>query len=270
MSSLDPQSQRKVDEYLSRLRQSLSALPEPERDDAVAEARGHIEEAVSRVRADESQVLSTVLRSLGEPEVFAASLLDTDRGMTPAPQKSKVSTKLALGIVITGAVLLLVAGGPFVLYMSFQSRAKPPQAAYAETIVARFDVKTTPLSRDGVTVDGEGWRVEAKERRTVRLFEVPTSSIEQCMLTFQARMRTEDVRGRAYLEMWCRVPGKGEFFSKGLQSAETGTTDWTSCETPFYLKRGERPDLVRLNVVFEGTGTVWIKEVKLLKITEVD
>ena len=30
-----------------------------------------------------------------------------------------------------------------------------------------------PLTRDGVTADQGGWRIEAKERRTVRLFEFP-------------------------------------------------------------------------------------------------
>jgi hypothetical protein len=36
-------------------------------------------------------------------------------------------------------------------------------------------------------------------------------------------------------------------------------------ETPFFLKRGEKPDNVKLNVVINGTGTVWIDDVKLLK-----
>jgi hypothetical protein len=65
--------------------------------------------------------------------------------------------------------------------------------------------------------------------------------------------------------MWCRFPGRGEFFSKGLHHAVKGTTDWVSCETPFRLKKGQRPDLLKLNLVVEGRGKVGIKDVQLLR-----
>ena len=78
-------------------------------------------------------------------------------------------------------------------------------------------------------------------------------------------MKTDGLVGRAFLEMWCRLPGLGEFFSKGLEQAVKGTTDWCSQEVPFYLKKGQRPDLIKLNVVIEGRGKVWIKDIQLLK-----
>jgi WD40 repeat protein len=78
-------------------------------------------------------------------------------------------------------------------------------------------------------------------------------------------MKSADLKGRAYPEMLCRFPGIGEAFSKGFDSAVEGTTDWVSCQTPFFLKKGERPDLIKLNVVIEGKGTVWIKNVELLR-----
>jgi len=65
--------------------------------------------------------------------------------------------------------------------------------------------------------------------------------------------------------MWCRLPGRGEFFSKGVDQAVEGTTDWVSCEIPFYLKKGQRPDLIKLNLAIEGSGKVWIRDVELLK-----
>jgi hypothetical protein len=45
----------------------------------------------------------------------------------------------------------------------------------------------------------------------------------------------------------------------------SGTNGWTSVETPFFLKKGEKPDNVKLNVVVDGTGTVWIDDIKLMK-----
>jgi hypothetical protein len=65
--------------------------------------------------------------------------------------------------------------------------------------------------------------------------------------------------------MWVSVPGRGEFFSRGLTSPLTGTTDWATAETPFLLREGEDPDNVRLNVVVDGAGTVWVDDVWLLK-----
>lgn len=65
--------------------------------------------------------------------------------------------------------------------------------------------------------------------------------------------------------MWCSFPGRGEFFSKGLHHKAKGTTGWSSHEVPFDLKAGQRPDLIRLSVGFEGPGMVWLRKVELLK-----
>ena len=121
------------------------------------------------------------------------------------------------------------------------------------------------ITQDGVTAEEGGWRIEAKQNRTVRLFDVPKPGVEDCMLTYRAKIKTEGLQGRAYLEMWCRVAGVGESFSKGFQNAVTGTTGWASYETPFRLEKGQRPDLIKLNLVIEGQGTVWIKDIQLLK-----
>ncbi len=114
--------------------------------------------------------------------------------------------------------------------------------------------------------DGNGsLRVTATEPTVVRLFEVGDLDVENARLIYQAKLRTEGVQGKVYLEMWCHFPGKGEFFSRGLQTPLTGTTDWVTEETPFFLKKGENPDNVKLNLVIEGQGVVWIDDIKLLK-----
>jgi hypothetical protein len=90
--------------------------------------------------------------------------------------------------------------------------------------------------------------------------------IENARLIYQARLRTENVKGQVYLEMWCHFPGIGEFFSRGLQTPLTGTTDWITEETQFFLKKGEKPDYVKLNLVIKGKGTAWwIDDIRLLK-----
>jgi hypothetical protein len=65
--------------------------------------------------------------------------------------------------------------------------------------------------------------------------------------------------------MWCHFPGKGDFFSRGLQTPLTGTTNWTTEETPFFLQKEENPDNVKLNLVINSKGTAWIDDIRILK-----
>jgi hypothetical protein len=117
-----------------------------------------------------------------------------------------------------------------------------------------------------ITSDGKGsLRITADGPTTVRLFEVHDLDVEDARLIYQAKVRTEGVEGQVYLEMWCNFPGKGEFFSRGLQSPLSGSTGWTTEETPFFLQKGEKPDYVKLNLVVNGKGTAWIDDILLLK-----
>jgi predicted esterase len=128
-----------------------------------------------------------------------------------------------------------------------------------------YSVSDKPITKDGVTVDENAWRIEATKNRTVRLFEIADPGVEDCTILYRAKMKCESLDGKAYLEMWCRSSTGGEAFSKGLDNTVTGATDWASYEIPFFLKRGEACDLIKLNAVIEGKGTLWIKDVELLK-----
>jgi len=147
------------------------------------------------------------------------------------------------------------------------ARNMKAEALAANTVeeLKRFDTTAELVTKDGISVERNAWRIEAKGNRTVRLFEIPGPGAEDCRVIYRAKMKTDHLEGRAYLEMWCRIPGSGEYFSKGLNDAVTGTTDWATYETPFFLQKGQRPDLIKLDVVVEGKGTLWIKDVELLK-----
>ena len=126
------------------------------------------------------------------------------------------------------------------------------------------------LTRSGVefdadqSSDGNGSiRLQAEEPMTVRLLETGDLDVEDTVVTYTARLRTEDVKGRVYLEMWAVMPGQGEFFSRALAQPLSGTVEWTSQQTPFVLQSGQNPENLRLNVVIEGTGTVWVDDVKV-------
>ncbi|HEO71038.1 MAG TPA: hypothetical protein ENN80_07225 [Candidatus Hydrogenedentes bacterium] len=97
---------------------------------------------------------------------------------------------------------------------------------------------------------------------SVTLFEVDDLGVEDCTIFYQARIRSKDIEGQAYIEMLCAFGG-GEYFSRALEQAVSGTTDWRASHTPFFLKEGQSPERVRLGVRFEGSGIVWVDAVRL-------
>jgi hypothetical protein len=204
---------------------------------------------------------------------------------------------LAIAGLIVGYVVLgfcIVCSVPFVMYilaynqqaMSIKAKLMEKQRNLIEVQKqAQWGIVTVELrrfrlndmegipSQSGLEIDrdissdGNGsLRIEVTQPTTIRLFETGDMDIESARLVYQAKVRTENVRGKVFLEMWCCFPDKGEFFSKGLMQSLTGTVDWITLKTPFLLKEGENPDNIKLNLVIDGRGTVWIDDIKLLKV----
>ena len=118
-----------------------------------------------------------------------------------------------------------------------------------------------------VSSDGNGSiKIEASKPATIVLYDIVDIRIEDAQLIYEAKLKSEGLSGQAYLEMWYVSKDKGEFFSRGFETAIAGTTDWTTVSTIFLLKKNEMPDQIRLNVVVNGVGTVWIDDVHLSKL----
>jgi len=149
------------------------------------------------------------------------------------------------------------------------------QRSAADTVqIARFPVDSFDhlLTTSGVHLDnavssdGKGsLRIEAEKPVVVSLYEVTDIDVENTRLLYAAHLRTENLEGRAYLEMWLVFEDVGEFFSRGLADPLIGTVGWTRREIPFFLKTGENPDRVKLNLVVDGRGTVWIDDIVVSK-----
>ena len=119
---------------------------------------------------------------------------------------------------------------------------------------------------NSVSGDGNGSiRIEVFEPTTVFLYTIENIHIDKAQIVYEANVKSENLKGQAYLEMWCVFKDKGEFFSRGFDNDITGTTDWKTIATPFMLKENETPDQFKLNLVVNGKGTVWIDDIKLLK-----
>jgi hypothetical protein len=81
----------------------------------------------------------------------------------------------------------------------------------------RFSPANPTITKD-VVVDGSVWLAVCTKAQTYRLFEVPEPGVEDCQVLYRAKLKTEGLTGKAYLEMWCRLPARGAFFSRGAES----------------------------------------------------
>jgi hypothetical protein len=124
----------------------------------------------------------------------------------------------------------------------------------------------TTVSTD-FTIKQEGngsIRISTKWPTTICLGEVQAPNVENAQIIYRARVKSEKLEGTAFLEMWCHVGG-GQYFSRGMNSVVTGTMDWRTLQTPFFLQPGQSAQKATLNIVINGKGTVWVDDVHLVK-----
>ncbi|MCP4982563.1 MAG: hypothetical protein GY935_18960 [Gammaproteobacteria bacterium] len=138
-----------------------------------------------------------------------------------------------------------------------------PQVAGPARLIKRFDGSQATISSDVMVSNTDGWHIDSSEAMSVQLFEIDPGDIDNGMLCYRASIKSEQIQTQGYLEMWCRFPGLGEFFSKGLDNPIKGDNDWASYEIPFYLKKEQNPDLLKLNLTLEGAGKVWLKDIEI-------
>jgi hypothetical protein len=143
----------------------------------------------------------------------------------------------------------------------------PEEPLFRDAVSDKGGVLPVGVEFDSTTSsDGNGsLKISAADSTTVRLYQVGDLDVENARLIYRAQIRTDGVQGKVYLEMWCRFPGLGEFFSRALHAPLTGSTAWTLQETPFFLEPGQNPDQIALSIVVTGPGTVWVDDIALLK-----
>jgi len=151
------------------------------------------------------------------------------------------------------------------------SCSRPPKIV---SELAHFDLNSLDgvLTESNVSVDSAvssdgtaSLKITASEPMTVRLFELGDVDVSNAKIVYRAMLRSRRLSGRAYLEMWVHFKDGGEYYSRGLDRPVSGTTKWVTEEIMFILEKGQNPDNVKLNLVIEGKGTVWIDDITILK-----
>jgi hypothetical protein len=193
------------------------------------------------------------VQSAGKPSGRTNPSWDSKRGESMGKTKA---------VILSAASLFILADWGCSKRSEEVTELKHYPVTSLEQVITRSGVE---IDKE-ITNDGNGaLRITADQPVTVRLYETGDLDVEVARLIYMAKLRTENVDGQVYLEMWCSFPGKGEFFSRALQSPLSGSTDWTTQETPFFLQKGENPDNVKLNLVIDGKGTVWVDDIRLVK-----
>ena len=124
---------------------------------------------------------------------------------------------------------------------------------------------TTVSTDSKVKQEGNGSiRISTVWPTTICLGEVQELNVENAQIVYRAKVKSERMEGNVFLEIWCHVGG-GQYFSRGLNSVVSGTMDWRTLQTAFFLQSGQIAEKATLNIVINGKGTVWVDDVHLLK-----
>jgi hypothetical protein len=129
-------------------------------------------------------------------------------------------------------------------------------------------VRTLVTVDKSVTEDGNGsLKVEAVQNAQITVADQKHLDVQKgetlwCIL----KVRCEGVANRAYLEMWCEVAEGKRAFSKGLDQAMQGRSEWREIRLSMMVNGDFTVNRALVNVVIEGPGTVWVDQVTFKKV----
>ena len=143
----------------------------------------------------------------------------------------------------------------------------PDMALHADALDAARSVAPQPgVSFDpAISTDGRGsLRIDATGERTViELADVAPDAPKLPRVSYRAKLRGENVAGRAYLELWVKTTDDAEHTAQALHSQISGASEWSNHDATLYIPEGLAPKRTKLRVVIEGAGTVWVDSVTL-------
>ena len=130
--------------------------------------------------------------------------------------------------------------------------------AGAERVVQTIEIDPQPTIAD-----------EAGTTRALARLDAP--GVVGPAYLVRGRVRTEDVTGIGFLEMWSDLGAQGRYFSRTLGSAGPmrnleGTQDWRAFALPFMLGDAPTPSALELNVVLPGSGKVFLEGLELVQL----
>lgn len=115
------------------------------------------------------------------------------------------------------------------------------------------------------SADGGGsLRVESARPRTVRLYEVARPrGVEGRLIVLTAKLKSVGIRGEAFPELWIHPAGRNEVQVRNPKMFVNQSRPWTPLRLEYRCEKGERLDLLRVNLVINGIGRAWIDDIHI-------
>ncbi len=111
--------------------------------------------------------------------------------------------------------------------------------------------------------DGKGsLKVTVDQPATVNLFEVAAPGVENAKYIYRANVNMKDLLGDVNLQMVIHFKNGGEV--NAYQTVK-GQGAWTPMEVFGIVQKGQKPDMVKLNLLISGQGSCWVDDVHLVQ-----
>ncbi len=131
-------------------------------------------------------------------------------------------------------------------------------------VISKYNLKLD----NEISYDGLGSiRIDLEDTATAYLFILRDIPVRRANLVWEAYCKSKDLKGEAFLEIGVQISGKygeeSEAFLHRSKDILSGTTNWQRLKVEFLITKNRKIDIVQLNLVVLGKGSVWIDQVKL-------
>lgn len=143
------------------------------------------------------------------------------------------------------------------------------------TLISPFAIAEPTITKGGIAIVGESWRIEAQDDnffrlntidrlRKVILFEIAKPTEPECVLACRFQAKALNTEKAIALNLgWCKQQGikTMRFWSTSISPSE----NWRSFEVRAHFKKDTHPTKVQISVDFESSGILEIQNIELLK-----
>ncbi len=99
---------------------------------------------------------------------------------------------------------------------------------------------------------------------TLPIFEIKLPG-DGAKFTLAYKMKVKDFSGDAYGQMDVNYSSGGKQSLNNYQTAMGATTDWQQRELTYTVQRGQKVGSIVLSLILNGSGTVWLDDVHLIR-----
>ncbi len=163
--------------------------------------------------------------------------------------------------------LLVLAVAALVVWMGCSKKVEPPKE------IQFFNCDTLDgVLTEGVAVvdtqnpaEGTGsLKIASAQPVTLPLFEIKLPG-DGAKFTLQYKMKVKDYSGDAYGQMDFNYGSGGKQSPNNYPSAMGGTSDWQQREISYTVQRGQKVSSIVFSLILNGSGTVWVDDVHLIR-----